>query len=55
MILRLKPMGKLITFDNYMSVGQGKGPVWILEPQTYEEICIKGLTFFVTRSIKEEP
>ena len=25
------------------------------EPQTYEEICIRGLTFFVTHSIKEKP
>ena len=90
-------MGKLIIFDKYFSVGQNKGLVWILRPQslkrlitssiylsdehnlkgvrllgspalsllsercklpgpqTYEEICIRGLTFFVTHSIKEEP
>ena len=55
MVLRLKLMGKLITFDKYLSVGQNKGPVWILGPQTYKEICIRGLTLFVTHSIKEEP
>ena len=55
MALELKPMGKLIIFNKYLSVGQNKGPVWILGPQTYEEICIKGLTFFVTYLIKEEP
>ena len=55
MVLGLKPVRKLIIFYKYLSVGQNKGPVWILEPQTYEEICIRGLTFFVTHSIKEEP
>ena len=55
MVLRLKPMGKLITLDKYFSIGQNKGLVWILGPQTYEEICIRGLTLFVTRLIKEEP
>ena len=97
MVLGLKTIGKLIIFDKYLNVGQNKGPVWILGPQslkrlitssiylcdeqnlkgvrlpespslsplskrcklpgpqTYEEICIRGLTFFVTHSIKEEP
>ena len=92
-----KPMGKLIIFDKYLSVGQIKGPIWIFGPQllkrlitssiylsneknlkgvrllgspalsllsercklpgpqTYEEICIRGLTFFVIQSIKEKP
>ena len=31
MVLRLKPMAKLITFDKYLSVRQNKGPV---DPQT---------------------
>ena len=55
MVLELKPMGKLIILDKYLNVEQNKGPVWILGPQTYEEICIRGLTLFVTHSIKEEP
>ena len=38
MVLRLKPMGKLITLDKYLIVGQNKGLVWILEPQS-----LKGL------------
>ena len=36
MVLGLKPMGKLITFDKYLSVGQNKGPVWILGPQSFK-------------------
>ena len=90
-------MGKLIIFDKYLSVGQNKGPVWILgpqslkrlitssiylsdeqnlkgvhllgsptispltkrckllKPQTYEKICIRGLIFVITHSVKEEP
>ena len=38
MVLGLKPMGKLKTFDKYLSIGQNKGPVWILGPQS-----LKGL------------
>ena len=34
MVLRLKPMGKLIALDKYLIVGQNKGPVWILGPQS---------------------
>ena len=43
MVLGLKLMGKLIIFDKHLSVGQNKGPVWILEPQS-----LKGL---ITSSI----
>lgn len=46
MVFGLKPMRKLITLDKYLNVRQNKGLVWILEPQTYKEICIKGLTLF---------
>ena len=28
MVLGLKPMGKLITFDNYLSVRQNQGLAW---------------------------
>ena len=38
MVLRLKPMGKLIALDKYLIVGQNKGPIWILGPQS-----LKGL------------
>ena len=38
MVLRLKPMGKLITLDKYLSVGQNKGPVWILGPQSLKRL-----------------
>ena len=96
MVLGLKPLGKLITFNKYLSVRQNKGPVWILGPQSLKrlitssiylsgeqnprgvrllrsptllpfskdvnpsdhkpkEMCIRGLTFFVTHSIKEDP
>ena len=89
-------MEKLITFDKYLIVGQNKGPVWILGPQSLKrlitssiylndeqnlkgvrllasptlapfskdvnpsdhkpkEMCIRGLTFFVTHLIKEQP
>ena len=33
MVLRLKPMGKLIALDKNLMVGQNKGLVWILRPQ----------------------
>ena len=38
MVLELKPMGKLIALDKHRIVGQNKGPVWILGPQS-----LKGL------------
>ena len=34
MVLGHKPMAKLITFDQHLSVGQNKGSVWILGPQS---------------------
>ena len=43
MVLRLKPMGKLITFDKYLSVGQNKGPVWILEPQFLKKLITSSI------------
>ena len=38
MVLRLKFMGKLIVLDKNLIIGQNKGPVWILGPQS-----LKGL------------
>ena len=38
MVLGLKPLGKLIGLDKHHIVGQNKGPVWILSPQS-----LKGL------------
>ena len=43
MVLRLKPLGKLIILDKYLSIIQNKGPVWIFGPQS-----LKGL---ITSSI----
>ena len=34
MVLRLKHVGKLIALDKHLNVGQNKGPVWILGPQS---------------------
>ena len=38
MVFGLKPMGKLIALNKYLIVGQNKGPIWILGPQS-----LKGL------------
>ena len=38
MVLRLKFMGNLIALDKNLIIGQNKGPVWILGPQS-----LKGL------------
>ena len=43
MALELKPMGKLITFDKYLSVGQNKGPVWILGPQALKRLITSSI------------
>ena len=40
MVLGLKPIGKLTTFDNYLSVVKNKGPVCILGPQSLERLII---------------
>ena len=69
-ILGPQSLKRLITSSIYLSDEQNLkgdcllGPptlspfgkdVNLLGPQTYEEMCIRGLTFFVTHSIKEEP
>ena len=38
MVLGLKLIGKLIIFYKYLSVGQNKGPVWILRPQSLKRL-----------------
>ena len=43
MVLGLEPMGKIITFDNYLSVGQNKGPVWILGPRFLKRLIISSI------------
>ena len=43
MILELKPMEKLITFDKNLSVGQNKGPVWILGPQSLKRLITSSI------------
>ena len=43
MVLGLKLMGKLITFDKYLSVRQNKGPVWILGPQSLKRLITSSI------------
>ena len=43
MVLGLRSMGKLITLDKYLSVGQDKGPVWILEPQFLKRLITSSI------------
>ena len=45
MILGLKPIGKLITLDNYLSVR----PKVLHDPwiQTHDGVCTEGLTLFL--------
>ena len=52
MVLRLKPMGKLITLDKYLSVGQNKGPVWILGPQFLKRLIISSIYLSDEQNLK---
>ena len=36
MVLKLRSMGKLITFDNYLSVRQNQGLVWSSDSSLWE-------------------
>ena len=36
MVLGLKPMGKLITCDNYLDVRQNRGIAWSSDPNLWE-------------------
>ena len=52
MVLELKLMGKLLTFDKYLSVGQNKGPVCILGPQSLERLIISGICLSHEQNLK---
>ena len=43
MVLELKLMGNLIIFDKYLSVGQNKGHVWILGPQSLKRLITSSI------------
>ena len=43
MVLGLKPIGKLVIFDKYLSVGQNKGPVWILRSQPLKRLITSSI------------
>ena len=52
MVLELKPMGKLIIFDKYLSVGQNKGSVWILEPQPLKRLITSSIYLSDEQNLK---
>ena len=52
MVLRLKPIGKLVIFDKYLSVGQNKGPVWILRPQPLKKLITSSIYLSDEQNLK---
>ena len=52
MVLGLKPMGKLIIFDKYLSVGQNKGLVWILRPQSLKRLITSSIYLSDEQNLK---
>ena len=52
MVLGLKPMGKLITFDKYLSVRQDKGLVWILKPQSLKRLITSSIYLSDEQNLK---
>ena len=52
MVLELKPMGKLVTLDKYLSAGQDKGPVWILEPQSLKRLITSSIYLSDKQNLK---
>ena len=52
MVLGLKPMGKLITLDKYLSVGQNKGLVWILGPQSLKRLIASSIYLSDKQNLK---
>ena len=52
MVLRLKPMGKLIALDKYLIVGQNKGPVWILRPQSLKRLITSSIYLSDEQNLK---
>ena len=53
MVLGLKLMGKLITFGKYLNVGQNKGPVWILGPQSLKRLITSNIYLSDEQNLKE--
>ena len=43
MVFRLKFMGKLIALDKNLIIGQNKGPVWILGPQSLKRLITSSI------------
>ena len=52
MVLELKIMGKLITLDKYLGVGQNKGPVWILRPQSLKRLITSSIYLSEEQNLK---
>ena len=52
MVLGLKPMEKLIIFYKYLSVGQNKGPVWILGPQSLKRLITSSIYLSDEQNLK---
>ena len=52
MVLGLKTIGKLIIFDKYLSVGQNKGPVWILGPQSLKRLITSSIYLCDEQNLK---
>ena len=55
MLFGLKPMEKLITFDKYLIVGQNKGPVWILGPQSLKRLITSSIYLNDEQNLKGAP
>ena len=45
-------MEKLIIFYNYLSVGQNKGPVWILGPQSLKRLITSSIYLSDEQNLK---
>ena len=52
MVLELKLMGNLIIFYKYLSVGQNKGPVWILRPQSLKRLITSSIYLSDEQNLK---
>ena len=52
MVLGLKPTGKLITLDKYLSVGQNKSLVWILRPQFLKRLITSSIYLSDEQNLK---
>ena len=52
MVLGLKPLGKLIALDKYLSAGQNKSHVWILGPQSLERLVTSSIYLSDEQNLK---